>query len=187
MSLTITRKNGSLFVFDATINYSTTWDNEITSHPVESGSNISDHIINQSVIIDFEGIITDSSINKDISAIGDSAAANSILYDMWRGRETFDLTVDNRKYSDMTFKSLNIPKDVSLSSTLKVTGQIQQINIVSNATTSVPAIDRSPEVKDSASDKSSKGANKGKAVDDDTLEVATELLVNGSASLLRGE
>lgn len=63
MTIAIKRSNGNLYWFDAVVQYSRSYQNEITKHPVERGRIISDHTIRQNLQFSISGVLTDADFN----------------------------------------------------------------------------------------------------------------------------
>ena len=170
MSLSITREDDSIFVFDAVVEHNITMVNTITSNPVDRNRLINqtnDHIHLDPIRITFTGYISDYSLSnspvrrvigvfKETDRLGVEDATEE-LKKMRNDRELFTAIVDDVSYENCAFANLETPRDKDLDGALKVIGQIQQLDIIESQTTTVAAADVEPEVADPAASKIAKG------------------------------
>lgn len=68
-----------LFLVDATITESPTYESDITEHAVEDGPDVSDHIRPKNISLEIEGVISSTPLNLSAQAQGLVSAAGSIL------------------------------------------------------------------------------------------------------------
>lgn len=60
MTIGIKRENGDVIWFDAVMSYSEDYSGQVTQHPVEDGSNISDNFVTANERFQLQGIISDA-------------------------------------------------------------------------------------------------------------------------------
>jgi hypothetical protein len=59
MSVTIKAANGDIFWFDAVTDYKLNLSSQVSSHPIESGANVADHVVRQNPKIRLSGLFSD--------------------------------------------------------------------------------------------------------------------------------
>lgn len=72
MSVAIRGNGGDLIWLDATLEFSRQYSADVTKHPTETGSNITDHVIMQNPKFRVRGVITDADFNtnRPVSPLG---------------------------------------------------------------------------------------------------------------------
>ena len=136
------------------------FDNLVTSHPLEDGSPVTDHIVNQPVVLDIEGRVTDtpisfaaslgsgaagllgSSIGLDPTLVAGATAAIGAtlpgrskqfyqeLVALYASRETFTYISGINEYQNMTFASLEFPRDKTDGRSLRFKAQLIELIII---------------------------------------------------------
>lgn len=61
MSVYIKNSNGDILSFDAITSYDQNYNSKVTEHPIESGGNITDHVVRNNVIVKISGLFSDFS------------------------------------------------------------------------------------------------------------------------------
>lgn len=136
---------------DATISELHTAESEITEHPVESGSNIVDHLRKKPDVIQIEGIISNTPIphpndpltRKTIGSVTydsrgqiDATRAPKALQDLLdiqTQQRLVDVYTAVRQYENMAMKSLTLPVDKRTSESIHFTAVLVEVRIVTNA------------------------------------------------------
>lgn len=161
----IQQKNAQLQVYDvlqieATLQEVHSASAEVTEHPVEVGSDITDHIRPKAVEVRIDGFISNTPVQNDIvqSAVRASplglgvAAADAAINAMIGGAEfvrdgyntlraildagqTVLLNTPYRQYENMAMTDLQIPRDPHIGDALRFTATFRQIITVEGATT----------------------------------------------------
>jgi hypothetical protein len=128
---------------------------EITDHPVEKGSDISDNIrrkpreltLTNAVVSDtpIGGIATDSSrvaLRQDENGqdVLPSSDAYQRLVAIWEAGNTVTVVTNLQKYDDMAIESITVPQDAKSAGGLIFTVHFKQVTIVKNnrVTVAVP-------------------------------------------------
>lgn len=71
MAATLVRQeDGSTLALDAVVTVQFTFSVEVTDHPIEDGSVVSDHAIKQPVLITVDGVVTETPIDADADTSG---------------------------------------------------------------------------------------------------------------------
>lgn len=148
---------------DAAISIQHRGDVEVTMHPVESGSDISDHARPRPELVTIEGLISNTPINstqqtRAVSFVGDgfrvdfetTAAAEQAfgvpgyaeegyakLRDLKDKGELVTIVTPLRTYDNMLMTSLDIPQDAKTGDALHFTAEFQNVRIVENKVTSL--------------------------------------------------
>lgn len=109
------------FVCDATLSVAPSYSNNISNHPVEKSSNISDHAYNNNPIIRIEGVISNSysqtdlfnnpsltHVNNEVLYDGNRVyRALNLLEELWRERGVFTIVSEYKDYNYCIIKNLN--------------------------------------------------------------------------------
>ncbi|WP_303229410.1 phage baseplate protein [uncultured Dialister sp.] len=133
---------GGLF-FDAVLNVSTTHSAVITSHPVQTGANISDHMYLEPVQISMEIGMSDAMDSmvqgQWMGAYTKSVSAYRKLCELQAARIPFTVMTRLNAYKNMVIKSISVPDDYTTQYALKATIELQQLLIATVATEKVSA------------------------------------------------
>lgn len=139
-------------VIDATIRENHELSAEVTEHPVESGSTISDHIFNAPIRVLLEGEVTDSPVQLFNFSVGERRLeAYAQFLEIRKAREPVTLVTGLSVYSDMVMTSLSMPQEVGTGKRLQFTAEFQQIEVVETETTTLPPASIAEEKRDIAS------------------------------------
>lgn len=118
------------------------FESEVTEHPVESGADIADHVRARPIVVTLDSVVSDT-------PIGDLAARRSTdtlpsrealarLLAIRDAREPITIETDLRVYDNMVMESLSIPRSVQTGDALRFSATFKQIQLVTNARTTVP-------------------------------------------------
>jgi len=143
---------------DCTVTETHTATSTVTKHPVESGSNITDHIRPEPVQLSITGIVSDTPIGArevqraieiggvsvqikqqetPTSPTGFGRAAWSKLDAMRLAAKPVTVLTRDKKYESMAIVSLTVPKEAKTGGALYFTAQFEQVRIVFNRSTKV--------------------------------------------------
>lgn len=136
------------------------FDNLVTSHPVEDGTPISDHIVNLPVVLDIEGVVSDTPlsfaaslatgaaglIGEDLgidptvvagasALIGAGLPGKSKLFyqqlvALYASRTKFEFISGINTYSNMTFRTLEFIKQKEDGRSIRFKAQIAELIII---------------------------------------------------------
>jgi hypothetical protein len=131
------------YAIDATVTFDAAIVNEVTTHPVEDGADVADHVRARPVRVTIAGIVSDTPLGIVASERGGdvlpSQEAYSRLLEMSRAREPVSIETDDRgTFDDMVLESLSAPLDESTGDALHFTASFVQITLVENARATVP-------------------------------------------------
>lgn len=134
-------------VLDASVSETHTSSATITSHPVESGTDITDHVHKQPDSITINGIISNTSLVFPQNIIG-VAVINSIsradlnvsndlaktAYDQLRllveGKQLVRIATTLREYTDMLLEDLTVTRNATYGDSLNFTVKARQVRLV---------------------------------------------------------
>ena len=123
---------------DVTISENHEYGSMVTEFPVEKGGNVSDHIINNPVILNMNGFITNSPV-RIFGGIVDNLtsqrvpipnrvqSAFTLLTDMRDIKELFTVVTGLKVYRNMFFKSLVFPRNSGTGDTLRFTAILTRV------------------------------------------------------------
>lgn len=124
---------------DANLGEAHNFTSQVPQFPIEIGSPVTDHIINQPVDLTLEGFITNSPVKILGGRLGTIigrttdnrvATAFTALTDVRESKEPFTVVTGLKVYRNMVFKALNIPKNVMTGDALRFTARLTRIRKV---------------------------------------------------------
>lgn len=122
----------------------------ITEHPVEKGSEITDHAFKRQPDLtmrcgwsnaDYEALLGAAEATFEGGGLPSAQYVNAIysqLLALQEARTPFDVTTSRRLYRDMLLQGLRLTTDSKTSSALVLTATLKQIRIVSTQATKLP-------------------------------------------------
>ncbi len=190
MTTLIQRANGTIIYFDTAESVVKSFPSKVTQHPIEDGSDISDHIISQPKKITVNGVISDASfmfqeddpftqlstvdgVTRRVAIAGRSLAALTELEAINSAREVFQLETRDEVFTDMVFVAFNVPRNAQTGDAARVTFTAQQISTVQRRFATVPQA-----VNTDDADKAAEEAETGRQAS----SVATSVLLESSQS-----
>ena len=96
-----------------------------TLQPVERGSSISDHIVNDPEIITITGFISDTPITGGQS--NNSQLAFDVLYSIRDRKDTVSVVTNFRVYQNMALTSIDIPRRQNVGQAIEFTVELTKI------------------------------------------------------------
>jgi hypothetical protein len=156
---------------DAAISQSHSLEADVTDHPVEDGSDITDNHRARPKTIQITGQVSDSpiqtgfplqtAISSTISAIKQDdpvQAAWDTFNKYFENSELITVSTSLREYKNMLIVGLQVPRDARTGKILRFTITLKQIRIVTTASTeAIPVPDTTTGGKGKAGDKKSRG------------------------------
>ncbi len=174
-------------VLDASINEQHNGTNDITEHPVEVGSNITDHIRPKQDTLSIEAMITNTPMNPsqqrrvvtsrgvklDTTSVGDiprgavgfAEQGYNDLRALKEACQLITVVTSLRTYHDMAIESLGVPRSASSGDALIFSMNFRQVRFVTNMTSKIVI---SQETK--AHDKVDQGKKVAKTASNDEYE-----------------
>ena len=194
MSTLIQRANGNIIYFDTAESVVKDFPNKVTTHPIEDGSPITDHVVSEPRKITVTGVISDAAfqfnendpfteLGPEINGVvrrvpikGRSLAALNELQEIRDNREIFQMETANEVFTDLVFTMFQIPRDASTGDAARVKFTAQQISTVQRSFVTIPL------AAVSDADKAAENAETGKQSAEDASDASA--LLQGSQSLV---
>lgn len=132
---------------DAVLDESHDWQADATMNPVEEGSPVTDHIIEQPDKLKIRGFISETPLVASESVRGANSTpwAESLtqpvfdlLHDLIKARETVTVYTKYRIYDDMVLTNLTIPRSAATGEAIEFTAEFVHIRKVATQMVDVP-------------------------------------------------
>jgi len=102
---------------------------EVTSHPVESGATISDHIILPPETVQLDGFVTDATITEaETASLGRTQEIFDSLEQLWNETDVVTVVTGYKTYENMVIVDLSLPRDRPSSMRFSMT--LQKLTVV---------------------------------------------------------
>src|SRR5579864_2596637 len=115
-----------IVTFDTMVQEEHRFSSRVTYFPVERGTIVSDHIINQPDIVHLSGLVSDTPLTI-FAPFNRSIAAFNALLEIHRRREIIDVVTGIKLYRNMAIISLDVPRTVKTGQTLTFNIELQRI------------------------------------------------------------
>lgn len=154
--------------FDAVLLESHQWSADATSNPVETGSPITDHVIEQADKLALTGFISDSSItlSSNLAIFSGNKPKTQIAFDALReaikAKETVTIYTKFKLYEDMIITKIDIPREKADGNSIEVKIELINIRKVSTALVDIPKGIGTNQANSSTANKAQKQADQGK-------------------------
>lgn len=132
---------------DAVLDESHDWQADATMNPVEEGSPVTDHIIEQPDKLKIRGFVSETPLVASESVRGANSTpwaesltqpVFNLLRDLIKARETVTVYTKYRIYDDMVLTNLNIPRSAATGEAIEFTAEFVHIRKVATQTVDVP-------------------------------------------------
>lgn len=138
---------------DANLEETHEWSAEATTNPVEEGSPVTDHVIENADKLRIRGFVSDATMDSVFSERGLSRVAGifngksiaspaqgvfDALNTLIKKRETVTVYTKHKVYTDMVLTDVNIPRAASNGEAIEFTAEFIHIRKVSTKTVDVP-------------------------------------------------
>lgn len=132
---------------DANLEEGHEWSAEVTTNPVEFGSPVADHIIEQPDRIKIRGFVTDSPLNASASILGlfnltpvenKTQPVFDLLNALIKSKEVITVYTKYQIYTDMVLTSVTIPRAPNVGEAIEFTAEFIHIRKVSTQMVDVP-------------------------------------------------
>jgi hypothetical protein len=164
------------FEVDLTIEEQHSRSADVTREPVESGGNISDHVILNPETVRLEGFVTDTPAAVFASNIGRTQSAFETLEDAYNSREPLTVVTGRKTYQDMIITSLDMPRNRP--SSMQFSIELQHITIVESETAQLPSAEA--DVQDDVTPRQDAGRQSTQDPDSQTAAAAEEQIEQSS-------
>ena len=112
--------------FDTMVTEDHKYTSRVTYFPVENGTIVSDHIINQPDVVVLSGLVTDTPLSF-LAGFNRSIAAFNQLVQLHERRQVIDVVTGIKIYKNMAITSLEVPRTVKTGQTLTFNIVLQKI------------------------------------------------------------
>lgn len=112
--------------FDTMVTEEHRFSSRVTYYPVESGTIVSDHIVNEPDIVVLSGLVTDTPLNI-LAGFNRSIAAFNALIQIHQRRQVVDIVTGIKVYKNMAITSLDIPRSLKNGQSLTFNIELQRI------------------------------------------------------------
>jgi hypothetical protein len=166
-----------VIIFDAAIETGRNFSAGVTSHPVETGVNVSDHVTIENPKFTVKGVISDAAFltpYEQINSLGNtigsalglvqkesrSLTALQDLQFLLNNRDFLTLQFGNEPpYENLILTKLNVPKDKNVGDAYVFDLEFEQVRVVSSRYTTVQAKRVAKPADENLSDKSTAAGN----------------------------
>lgn len=205
MGTSIQRANGTIIYFDTAETVVKALPSRVTSHPIETGATITDHVVTDPITIAVVALISDaafqlnqndpfseevtvtfpdrrpnsneiSSVVKRVPIAGRAQKALQELEEIRDAREKFTIETRNEIFENMVFTAFTVPRDANTGQATRISFTAQQIEEVQRRFATVPQA-----VASDDADKASENAETGRQP---TTPVETSILKDELGDLL---
>lgn len=129
------------FTIDVAVRESHQFPSEVTRLPVETGTDITDHIRNRPVVVTLDGIVSDTPIGA-VAGLRPpdslpSDDAYSTMLEIRDAREPVTITTSLATYENMALQNLVVPRRSDTGDALRFQATFTQIQLVTNERTTI--------------------------------------------------
>lgn len=121
---------GGIFL-DAVISEDHNYNSRVTNYPIEDGTFVSDHIINEPERLEIEGIVSDTPINI-FSFFNRSIDSFNRLVRINQTKQVITVVTGIKVYTDMVITSLIVPRTFQSGQSLRFNIQLQKLKLDSS-------------------------------------------------------
>ena len=129
------------YELDVAVSESHVLGSEVSEHPVESGSDVTDNVRTTPVVLTIEGIVSNTPIgpiaNKRFPGTVPADDIYALLRSIRTKREPVVVETDLRVYDNMVLESLTIPVNVKTGDAFRFRAQFKQLLLVTNERTTI--------------------------------------------------
>jgi len=116
--------------FDLVLSENHNFNAKVTSHPIEDGSEISDHIENELENGTINGLISNFSLNTAIITSNRAQDVFEALVALWKEKTTVTITTVLRVYENVVITSMPFMRDASQGDSLPISISFRKLRIV---------------------------------------------------------
>ena len=117
--------------FDLVLQEQHNFNNRITSHPVEDGSAIADHIENELLAGSLTALISNFSLKTEKLTSNRAQDAFNEIERLWRARELVTIVTVMRVYEDVAIKSVSVARSADTGEAVSLAIAFQAVRRVS--------------------------------------------------------
>lgn len=125
--------------FDLVMSESHNMESDVSSHPIEDGSEVSDHIHNKMEFGQMTCLISNFTLKRPGLVSNRAQDAFDLLTRLWKKRELFTLTTVLRVYTDIAITSLQVERSSDTGEALVIAIAFRQVKKVQLKTVLIDA------------------------------------------------
>lgn len=151
MALTLIRRKNKVgdLTIEATLSEQHNMSATVSKFPVEGGSIVSDHIVNDPEKVTLEGFISNTPMGNDPNNYAQDAF--DLLKKMWEARELLDIVTQYKVYTDMAITDISVPLNNKTGQAIQFTVDLIKIKKVNATAVTVYTETLSAPIADQAS------------------------------------
>lgn len=126
---------------DCVVDHVTTFNSQVTEHPIENGFVIADHVAREAMTLSLTVIITPTPVSyfRQLGANPDRLGeAIAYFEQLWLNGEPITVTIPSGIYQDMVMTSCPLPRNVQDGFCYRVALEFKHVVIVSQKTEEIP-------------------------------------------------
>lgn len=141
-----------LLQFDANFDENHEYSKRITTHPVEDGAPISDHIISEQTAVDLLISFVDDPINEVVTGFDRARRKFRELKSIFDAEETFQLVTGLEVYDNVAIERISVPRTNRTGYAVEARVSFKQLSIANQILVTVP-----PEILSAAQQRKGQG------------------------------
>lgn len=130
------------FPIDASMSEDHAFNSEISTHPVETGTDITDHVRNLPITINLECVVSDTPIGEFVNfrspGSTPSADAYGFLKSVRDARQPVTIETSLEVFDNMVLTTLSIPRTAETGDAIQFTCSFTEVQVVTNNRTTIP-------------------------------------------------
>lgn len=127
---------------DCVVDHVTTFNSQVTEHPIEQGFVIADHVARQAMTLSLTVIITPTPVSyfRTFGGANPDRLGEAIAYfqQLWLAGEPITVTIPSGIYQDMVMTTCPLPRNVQDGFCYRVALEFKHVVIVSQKTEEIP-------------------------------------------------
>lgn len=148
--------------FDLLLAEDHNFNSQISEHPIEDGSIISDHILNELENGTLTGFVSNYSLYSTGLTSNRPQDIFDALVDLWKSKELVTVTLIHNTYENCLINSMPISRDSDTGDAIVIQISFKKVNIVKLQTLSVEAEISVNDLADSTSQQVAESSNNGR-------------------------
>ena len=127
---------------DCVVDHVTTFNSQVTEHPIENGFVIADHVARQAMTLSLTVVITPTPVSyfRQFGGANPDRLGESIAYfqQLWLAGDPVTVTIPSGIYPNMVMTTCPLPRNVQDGFCYRLALEFKQITIVSQKTEEIP-------------------------------------------------
>lgn len=148
--------------FDLVLNERHNFNNAVSSHNIEDGSEISDHIRNELENGSLTGLISNFSVKTRLLRTNRAQDAFDFLFELWQAKALVTITTVMRVYRDMAITDISIPRSFDTGESAVFTISFRKVNQVKLKTVTLETTVKIADTKSDQNRQSSVTSDQGR-------------------------